>query len=137
MRGALWLLLVGCARTPPHAAWTGSVSVEAGWRVASPPQAPCDWQAEALVSGEALLWGEVPDRFKGPCPTGTGSRLVTVDIVGRDGPFVSTVLRARGPLPALRGSDVAPAQKVPGAEGEPSATPPPPAASTVMGKAPS
>lgn len=135
MRAAL-LLLAGCVRTPPHADWNGRVTVENGWRVASPPTPPCDWQGEALVRDGTVLWGELPDRFEGPCPTGgERSRLVTVDIVGRDGPFVSTVLRARGPIPVPRDDDRASTTMVSGAEGDPSATPPPPAASTVAGPA--
>ncbi len=102
MLGVFVLLAGGCARTPPHEAWTGVVSVESGWRLASPPAVPCDWQGEALVRGGSVLWGELPDGDEGPCPTGSKhARLVTVDRLGQDGPFLSTVVRARGPVPAL------------------------------------
>lgn len=109
MLGVIVLLAGGCARTPPHEAWTGVVSVESGWRLASLPAVPCDWQGEALVRGGAVLWGELPDRAEGPCPTGSEHvRMVTVDRLGQDGPFLSTVVRARGPEPARSSEGPAP-----------------------------
>jgi hypothetical protein len=95
--------LTACAGTPLQPPLAVPVEVRSGWRgeFGGPQERrPCDWQGEVLLVGGEPLWGELPEPSV-PCglPAPGAPRGVQVDVVGRDGPYVSTVLRVEGTPP--------------------------------------
>jgi hypothetical protein len=110
VRPAAWgaLGLAGCAGTPTQPPVPVPVEVRSGWRgeFGGPQERrPCDWHGEVLLVDGQALWGELPD-VSVPCglPSLGVPRGVQVDVVGRDGPYLSTVMRVDGP-PPLRARD--------------------------------
>lgn len=101
MRGARSTLLpalplavgvVGCLHTPPHEPFPGEITRDVERvDVSTRDGAPCLWESEQLRVAGADLWTHAPPVEEGWCPDGAEQAWM-VEILGRDGPFLSTLL---------------------------------------------
>lgn len=94
------LLLAGCVHTPPHAAvpgaWRRTVARREQMRVDG---RWCAWESEALSWDERTLWSVAPPEDDNWCAV-PGESARWFDVVGQDGPFLSTRLQDDGCCPA-------------------------------------
>lgn len=84
--------VAGCLHTPPHEPLPGALTHEVE-RVdlLTRDGAPCLWESEQLRFAGADVWTHSPPVEEGWCADGVEQAWM-VELLGRDGPFLSTLL---------------------------------------------
>jgi hypothetical protein len=88
-----WWIVAPFVQTAPHAAPEAAVDVKFQRREEMTADGLwCTWEAESLTYGDQVIWGEAMPTDEPWCARPPFESSRRVDVLGRDGPFVSVRL---------------------------------------------